>query len=215
MTEAEWLASEDPRAMLSWAEGEDLRGHRPYPISDRKLRLFACACFLTHNRTEGEASAVALAERIADGEAPVVPAVLAIWNVLADSGLEAASYQITDAGMGDAKRKRRASAVLLRDVVGNPFLPSRLYRTSTGLHPIRQGSIMTQEDYLYPTVIGVAREAYDIRRDDNALDPDRLAVLSDALEDAGCEDADLLCHLRSPGPHVRGCWALDLILGKE
>ena len=42
----------------------------------------------------------------------------------------------------------------------------------------------------------------------------RLPVLADALEDAGCEDADLLGHLRGPGRHVRGCWALDLVLGK-
>ena len=47
------------------------------------------------------------------------------------------------------------------------------------------------------------------------LDPDRLAVLADALEEAGCDNADLLSHLRGPGPHVRGCWALDLLLGKE
>lgn len=47
------------------------------------------------------------------------------------------------------------------------------------------------------------------------LDSARLAVLSDALEEAGCDDAEILSHLRSPGPHVRGCWALDLVLGKE
>jgi hypothetical protein len=46
-------------------------------------------------------------------------------------------------------------------------------------------------------------------------DPQRLAVLADALEEAGCNDAEILTHLRSPGPHVRGCWALDLILGKQ
>ena len=43
----------------------------------------------------------------------------------------------------------------------------------------------------------------------------RLPLLADALEDAGCTDADLLGHLRSPGPHVRGCWAVDLVLGKS
>jgi hypothetical protein len=53
------------------------------------------------------------------------------------------------------------------------------------------------------------------RFSDGLLDPDRLAVLADALEDAGCENADVLGHLRSPGPHARGCWALDLILGKD
>jgi hypothetical protein len=47
------------------------------------------------------------------------------------------------------------------------------------------------------------------------LDPTRLAVLADAVEEAGCTDADLLGHLRGPGPHVRGCWAVDLLLGKE
>jgi hypothetical protein len=41
-----------------------------------------------------------------------------------------------------------------------------------------------------------------------------LPVLADALTEAGCADADLLGHLRSPGPHVRGCWAVDLLLGK-
>jgi hypothetical protein len=46
------------------------------------------------------------------------------------------------------------------------------------------------------------------------LDPARLAVLADALEDAGCTDAELPGHLHSAGPHVRGCRALDLILGK-
>jgi hypothetical protein len=37
---------------------------------------------------------------------------------------------------------------------------------------------------------------------------------ADALEDAGCTDADLLGHLHGPWPHVRGCWAVDLVLGK-
>jgi hypothetical protein len=43
----------------------------------------------------------------------------------------------------------------------------------------------------------------------------RLTLLADTLEDAGCADADLLGHLRGPGPHVRGCWAVDLILSKD
>jgi hypothetical protein len=44
---------------------------------------------------------------------------------------------------------------------------------------------------------------------------DRLAIMADALEDAGCADPDLLGHLRGPDWHARGCWAVDLILGKE
>ena len=47
------------------------------------------------------------------------------------------------------------------------------------------------------------------------LIPGRLGLLADALEDAGCQDEGLLGHLRSPGPHVRGCWAVDLVLGKS
>jgi hypothetical protein len=41
-----------------------------------------------------------------------------------------------------------------------------------------------------------------------------LPVLADALEEAGCSEAELLGHLRGLGPHVRGCWAVDLLLGK-
>ncbi len=42
-----------------------------------------------------------------------------------------------------------------------------------------------------------------------------MPVLADALEDAGCADADILAHCRGHGPHVRGCWVVDLVLGKE
>jgi hypothetical protein len=47
------------------------------------------------------------------------------------------------------------------------------------------------------------------------LENARLAVLADALEEAGCFDADLLGHLRSPGPHARGCFVINLLLNKE
>ena len=44
---------------------------------------------------------------------------------------------------------------------------------------------------------------------------DRLPILADALEDAGCDNADILSHCRGPGPHARGCWVVDLLLGKK
>ena len=44
---------------------------------------------------------------------------------------------------------------------------------------------------------------------------ERLPILADALEEAGCTDAAILGHLRGPGPHVRGCWVIDLLLGKK
>jgi hypothetical protein len=68
---------------------------------------------------------------------------------------------------------------------------------------------------LTPQVVALAQAAYDQREvPTGMLDGARLAVLADALEDAGCDQAYLLAHLRGPGPHVRGCWVLDLLLGK-
>ena len=62
-------------------------------------------------------------------------------------------------------------------------------------------------------VVKLAEAAYDHRTlPSGHLEPDRLAVLCDALEDAGCTDATLLEHLRSEGPHVRGWWAVDAVL---
>jgi hypothetical protein len=57
-------------------------------------------------------------------------------------------------------------------------------------------------------VVGMARGMYEGR------DFGPMPVLADALEDAGCTDADVLAHCRGPGPHVRGCWVVDLVLGK-
>jgi hypothetical protein len=42
-----------------------------------------------------------------------------------------------------------------------------------------------------------------------------LPILHDALLDAGCDNQDVLDHCKDPGPHVRACWVLDLLLGKE
>ncbi len=58
------------------------------------------------------------------------------------------------------------------------------------------------------TVVKLARGIYD----DRAFD--RLPVLADALEEAGCDNPVILNHCRQPGPHVRGCWVVDLLLGK-
>src|SRR5262245_10858723 len=62
--------------------------------------------------------------------------------------------------------------------------------------------------WLTPTVVALARGIYQ----DEAYD--RFPILADALQDAGCEDADILDHCRGPGPHVRGCWLVDLVVGK-
>jgi hypothetical protein len=84
-------------------------------------------------------------------------------------------------------------------IFGNPF-------RTTALAP----------DWRTPTVISLAQAAYDIRPlPAGTLDNDRLAILADALEDADCDDADILAHCRKPGLHVRGCWVIDLLTGRE
>jgi hypothetical protein len=96
-----------------------------------------------------------------------------------------------------------AQARLLRDIFGP--LPFR----RTDIDPF----LLTKQDSL---VHNLAQAAYDHRDlPAGTLDPARLAVLTDALEEVGCDNSDILTHLRGPGPHVRGCWVVDLLLGKE
>jgi hypothetical protein len=93
-------------------------------------------------------------------------------------------------------REREAQAVLLRDVIGNPFRRAADW------------------PWLTPTIASLARAAYDERAlPAGTLDPARLAVLADAIEEAGCSDVEVVSHLRGPGPHVRGCWVVDQLLG--
>jgi hypothetical protein len=96
---------------------------------------------------------------------------------------------------GPPGRELRAQAGLLKDIVGNPFQPGA---TKT---PGSTGSDST--------VVKLAQNIYDERAFS------RMPILADALEDAGCDNADLLAHCRGPGPHVRGCWVVDLLLGKS
>jgi hypothetical protein len=98
---------------------------------------------------------------------------------------------------GDAARLAawQVQCDLLRDICGNSF------RSAT-----RQLTWLAWND---STVPRIAQTIYD----DRAFD--RLPILADALEDAGCDNADILNHCREPGEHVRGCWVVDLLLGKE
>jgi hypothetical protein len=89
-------------------------------------------------------------------------------------------------------RGEAIQADLLRDVIGNPF---------------RRVSVT--HSWLSRTVVALAQSVYA----DRAFD--RLPVLADALEEAGCTDETILSHCRGLGPHVRGCWVVDLLLGKE
>jgi hypothetical protein len=91
---------------------------------------------------------------------------------------------------------------LLRDLFGNPFRPAPL-----------DPSGLTWKDGTIPKLAQVTYVARDLPS--GHLDLDRMAILGDALEDAGCTNQDILGHCRGPGPHVRGCWVVDLLLGKE
>lgn len=84
---------------------------------------------------------------------------------------------------------------VVREVVGNPFRP-------VTINP----AWLAWND---GTVVKIAQTIYDERAFD------RLPILADALEDAGCTDLSILRHCRNEGPHVRGCHVLDLLLGKE
>ena len=81
---------------------------------------------------------------------------------------------------------------ILRDVFGNPFRPASI-----------APSCRT------PKVVALAQEMYD------HYAFDRLVDLADVLEEAGCDNPEILNHCRAPGPHVRGCWVVDLVLAKE
>src|SRR5262249_51887056 len=86
----------------------------------------------------------------------------------------------------------RRQVQILRDLFGNPFRPASI-----------APSCRT------PKVVVLAQETYD----NYAFD--RLPVLAGALEEAGCDNEEILGHCRGPGSHVRGCWAVDAVLGKE
>lgn len=249
MTEQEWLASDDPARMLRalmggppGQEGSEVgldapgRGFGHGRPSDRKLRLFAVACWRMREAMKDAAGEqVALqAERMADG-LPIArvdghPAPLEANACEAARIMARTSYS----------PERKPVATLLREIVGNPFRPV------PALYPRYQSWAMTLER---TEAERLARDAYD-NRDFSAL-----PLVADALECAGCEVADVLGHLRAHAPcapcapcegtgfvgghsgsdgysevcvgcngtgksdclvtHVRGCWALDLVLGKE
>ena len=86
-------------------------------------------------------------------------------------------------------------AGLFRDIFGNPFRPVTI-----------DPAWLRWND---ATVPRLAQQMYDSR------DFASMPILADALEEAGCTNADILEHCRGPGPHVRGCWVVDLVLGKE
>lgn len=225
MTEAEWLKCVDPIEM-------DIHLTDLGQLGDRKLRLFGCACvrdvwddlpgdvlrkaILTCERfVEGLATAAELktARDLADATYQGIGDIIADHSAMAITALcnpspyfpmgegsqggiaavaaEAKSNRRTPFHVA-LKRARKLHCQLFRDIFGNPFRPVAVdpaWRTST--------------------VLALAQGIYDERAFD------RMPILADALQDAGCDSKDILTHCRGPGPHVRGCWIIDLVLGKE
>jgi hypothetical protein len=88
---------------------------------------------------------------------------------------------------------------LLREIFGNPFRP-----------------VAIDPAWREPTVVQLAQSGYEERQlPEGTLDQTRLAVLADALEETGCDNPEVLTHLRERGRHLRGCYVLDLLLGKK
>jgi hypothetical protein len=199
MTEERWLRSARPAELLDFL----LHGG----ASGRKLRLYGVACARRVRRRpeqiEEAYAVIAVAERFADGLATAeeleaarpYPRKNSHWTI-AEPGAPGVAVSFTEPSRKEAKQSVKAA--LLRDLFGNPF--------QERAHDAR---------WLTPTVASLALAAYEERLPHPCdLDPVRLGILADALVDAGCADETILAHLRGPGPHVRGCWVLDLILGK-
>jgi len=208
MTEADWLAGTDPAPMLQYLGST---------ASERKLRLWACACARRVGRLishELGHKALAVAERYADGLAGQRE-LLAVADTFSPCGLynstydhpamraahsplfretlgQAATYALRCFKPGERTAERAAQAGLLRDVFGNPFRPAAIDGCC------RSGA-----------TVPLARAIYE----EQAFE--RLPILADALEDAGCTDAAVLEHCRGSGDHVRGCWVVDLLAGRE
>lgn len=213
-----WQECADPHPML-----ETLRG----TASDRKLRLFGVACCrrIWHRLPQGPNEfnhyAVEVAERFADGRASrqeldeAVPLftqyalrnellegdhAFQTWQVILPDAYEAAAVAAWAAacGSGNAEAQlgeRKAQVALLRDIFGNclespPSMASAVSEWTSG------------------AVVGLAEAIYEERAFN------RLPTLANELKQAGCANSDLLAHCCGGGEHVRGCWVVDLLLGK-
>ncbi|MDY3553783.1 hypothetical protein R5W24_002897 [Gemmata sp. JC717] len=218
MTEAEWLAATNPTPMLIFLRAK---------ASNRKLRLFsvACCCRIKQLIYSPWDKVLEAAEQFADGlirpnellatragadavhgETMAVEAAAASDHFPSKNADDAAGYaseavarivapgypQNLIAWQTARMFEELAQCAILRDIFGNPFRP-----------------VAVERSWLTSTVLLLTERIYQ----DRAFD--QIPILADALQDAGCGNDDILNHLRSDGPHVKGCWALDLVLGKS
>lgn len=223
MTKNEWMRQADPVVMIK---------SLPALAYKRKLRLFAVACCrqiwnLLEDKTSREA--VVVAERFADGMATEeelaaareeawavatnrrsvrTPETVISWIAAAmareTAQRQAGAIEVANWAKGTESTSVLSQANLLRDLIRYPACSVKADRRDLVL--IWQGG----------TVPLLAQDAYDYRSgEDGALDPVRLNILADAMTDAGCADEELVAHLRTYGPHYRGCWAIDWALERK
>ena len=181
---------------------------------DRKARLFACGLARSVWPLLGDERshrAVIVSEKHADGLASDQELRIAhecgsqcVSGLASELAMCSTEYLAWDAAVlailaiedivagKDHLQKFVHPIPLLRDIFGNPFRP-----------------LTTDPNWLTSTVVAIARGVYDERAFY------RLPLLADSLQDAGCEYAQILDHCRGPGPHVRGCWVIDQLLGKS
>ena len=222
MTEAEWLAATDPLPMLVLIRSR---------AGDRKLRLFAVACcrsmFATVQVNPWDRDAVVTAERYADGLtdldelAEAASSTTSDWTAAfacAEAASVESAFAAAEHASGNAAWEVGSQIASRNDVdeddnpvtvvarLGEMALQASLARDIFG-NPLRP--VVVDPGWLTETAVGIARGIYD----DRAFE--RMPILADALQDAGCEDEQVLSHCREPGTHVRGCWVVDLVLGKS
>jgi hypothetical protein len=196
MTEAEWLACIQPEGWLAFKQLDRMLYYLEDKSSARKFRLYQCA---------------------------VLRACWSVLELFEQQQIEETERHFdTSSGSRRPAAKRRANKqevgnlveelslmgsspedlALLRCIFVNPFRPVTI-----------SPAVLTWNDAV---VVRLAQAAYEERHlPAGTLDNSRLAVLADALEEAGCTSEDILDHLRGPGTHVRGCWPVDLCLGKS
>ena len=219
MTEAEWLVSDDPMGMFCQVV-------RPLKSSRRRLDLFCIACIrLVWHMLDHPALKLPFdwlemhpGERVRPRGGHMRdlfqgPAkVLYDWRYRRDLGLNTFAihiahdlwadfydYAFDNLGKGskyDLSVLREDPSIFLpaviREIFGNPFRP-----------------VVFCLEWRTDTAVALARQMYESR------DFGAMPILADALQDAGCDNDDILTHCRGEGPHVRGCWVVDLILGKS
>jgi hypothetical protein len=212
MTEAEWLATKLPSHMIAsgLTEWDECKAH---------LAASHCLRHWWHMLTEVQKRYVEVVEHLASGEGSAEEAQRLMLKAAeeanspdffgnptmayADCVVRSFSYPLGRESLceifrqivgmtPDAEDRERAwQCQLLRDIFGNPFRPvafSPVWRTDTA--------------------VALARQIYESR------EFGAMPILADALQDAGCDNDDILNHCRSNEAHVRGCWVCDLVLAK-